>query len=230
MLRPRLLITVFSVLLDIAFLQGCASKSEAQQESGEGHAKVSAASSTAAAAALATFQTLVNADNFRELGFESPSEVSGVRLGAPLHVFVVQLDQLQAYEPGSDPNGLLTDIRQDYYPVESDGQARVGIVVEEIEQGWRTASMGNAGLAKRIAAARTAVAESVVPKPAELAVVEVPALGVYFLGHQGKGGRWQLTPLVDQPSLDLKAGATQPADRVFAALLPAAKNYNGLPM
>ena len=58
--------------------------------------------------------------------------------------------------------------------------------------------------------------------------VHIPALNLYFLGEQ-TADAFKLTPLLDHPGLDLKAGASAPAAQVFEKLVPAARRTNGLP-
>jgi hypothetical protein len=211
-------------------LQGCASESTAQQGDQGGTSKTYPDSATAAAQAIATLRQLVTPENYQELGFESVDEAAAAQLGQPLHVLLVRLDQLREYNPQSDPSALLTDGQQDYYPVEAREQTRASIIVEQVKEGWRAASFGNAGLAKHLDTVQRGVAAKNAGKSVEMALVEVPALGIYFLGHRRGQREWQLTPLADQPRLKFKAGATLPAREALAALVPAAKSYNGLPM
>ena len=148
-------------------------------------------------------------------------------LAEPLHVFVVSLDQLREYQAGRDPNALLSDANQVHYQVNVGDQARCSIVVESVDGKWRSASVGNAGLAKQLSVVRKSTVA-----PASLAdtIVQVRALGVYFVGSRGADNKLMLTSLVDTQAANLRAGATQSADEVFAALAPLARKYNGLPM
>jgi hypothetical protein len=217
-----------SAVLYMPLVHGCASESRAQQQAGE--TRIFPNSSAAAAYGLETLRKAVGPDNYRELGFASIDELSGARLGSPLHVFFVRLDRLREFSAGADPNPLFTDNRQDHYPVQVGDQARAAIVTEQVPQGWTTVSMGNAGLARQIDRVRKAMPRSGASRPENDALVQVPALGIFFLGNRRTDGSWELTPLVDQPSLQLRAGATMPAGQALAALVPAARAYNGLPM
>jgi hypothetical protein len=58
--------------------------------------------------------------------------------------------------------------------------------------------------------------------------VKVPALNLGFVGTR-KEGRLFLTPLFDVPRFQLKRGATLPAEEVFKAIQPAAREHTGLP-
>lgn len=62
-------------------------------------------------------------------------------------------------------------------------------------------------------------------------VVHVAALNLHFIGHR-TGGRLMLTALDNNSSYGLRAGATAPAEEVFARLAAneIVKKHNGLPM
>lgn len=177
---------------------------------------------SAANQSLATFRKLVNAQNFRELGFESMDEVANASLGQPMRASMVKLDQLKAYKAGDDPNRLLSDLNQVYYPVTVQNNVRSAISVEQSEGKWRVTGFGPSNLAKQIARARgTAGAEQI--------LVHVAPFNLYFAGQRSEG-RLMLTPVADYSSFNLKAGAPLPAEEVFATLVPFAQQYNGLPM
>src|SRR5262245_20714656 len=116
----------------------------------EGSPPMFADPKTASDQALVTFRKLITKDNYKDLGFNSLEEVLDSRLGNPLTIFFVRLDRLRDYQPGSDPNTLLTDGAQVYYPVLLKEQVRAAIVVEMANGKWKAARLGNAGLAKQI--------------------------------------------------------------------------------
>jgi hypothetical protein len=211
--------------------QGCnQEKVPLQNAPREGAPQMFADAQTAAENSLETFRKLVNNQNYKELGFESLDEVASASLGEPIHNFLVRLDQLREYQPDSDPNELLTDAKQVYYPVHVKDQVRSSIIVEQANDKWKSAGLGNAGLAKQIAQARK---EAVAPSGGTSSpdvIVQVPALGVYFIGRRTIDNNLTLTPLATYPTYNLRAGAAQPAKEVFATLVPFAKTYNGLPM
>jgi hypothetical protein len=182
---------------------------------------------TAAAQSLQTFRKIITKDNYKDLGFESVEEAAEARLGAPLAFFLVGLDPLREYQRGSDTNTLLIDTGQVYYPVLVKEQARAAIVITKADEQWKVASLGNAGLAKQISMLKKAGAPSSgVPSPEMI----VQVLGYRFIGRRGANNSLMLTPLVNDPAYNLRLGVEQPADDVFAALVPFAKRYNGLPM
>ncbi len=206
-----------------ALLAGC-SESQSQQEASvqNGTAQVFEDPNAAAEQALESFKKLVDGQNYRELGFDSPDEVANATLGERLRIFLVRLDQLKGYQAGGDPGTLLMDVGQLYYPVTAREQTRCSIIVERVDGKWRTASVGNSGLARQVALLKGAA-----PDPF---VVQVPALGVYFTANTAPDGRLALTPLATSETYKLIAGETRSADEVFAALAAHAKTLKDLPM
>jgi hypothetical protein len=195
----------------------------------EGSPHMFADPKTASDQALVTFRKLITKDNYKDLGFDSVEEAAGAQLGAPLAIFFVRLDRLRDYQPGSDPNTLLSDSAQVYYPVLVKEQVRAAIVVEMADGKWKAARLGNAGLAKQISRVqKEAGAPSGGASEPDM-IVQVPALGIYFIGRRGTDKKLTLIPLATEPRYKLRAAAEQPADEVFATLVPFAKSYNGLP-
>lgn len=181
-----------------------------------------------ASEALATFNELVTMENYTVLGFESLSEVRVANLGEHLRVFMVQLDQLQKYQPGSDPNKILSCGDLVIYPVTVEEQVRSSIVVEKVREGWNATSFGGSNQVKLLTKIRKADSDYTRLPISSYFVVQVPSLNLYFIAHRADEVL-MLTPLLDDPSYEFKAGFTMPADKVFEAILPAAKRHDGLP-
>jgi hypothetical protein len=212
---------VGSVILSILVTAGCEKIKSAGKE--QAPPKTFADAQAAATESLSTFRQLVNAQNYKELGFESAEEVAKATLGEPIPVLVVSLNQLRQYEPGSDPNKLLTDFNQIHYPVMVGDQVRSAILVDQVNGKWKAGTFGATNPAKLIAAGRKGTQTS---NPSQDAVVEVPSLWLYFLGHRTEDNKLTLTPLTDNAFFGLRAGGAMPAEEVFAALVPAAKSLN----
>lgn len=221
--RVAVSITV-TVLLIVVLAQACnrdkvSTSSQAQEEATFSDAQ------SAATQALATFRKLVNAQNYKELGFESPDEVANAALGQPMRTALVRLDQLKAYKAGDDPNRLLNDLNQVYYPITVQNNVRSAVSLEQANGKWKATGFGPANLAKQVARAKTTAGAS----ETEQILVHVAPFNLYFTGHR-VNGRLMLTPVADYQSFNLKGGASLPAEEVFAALVPFAQQYNGLPM
>ena len=224
---------LFCLVLTLPLIQGCArggSSQNAGDQSGQtGATPTFADAQTAATQSLATFRKLVTNENYKELGFDSADQVSKATLGSPLRVFVVKVDQLRDYQAEKDANSLLNESPQMYYPVTVDSSARASIVVEQVDGKWRSASFGNAGLAKQMATMeRASTTDTNAAAPPIM--VQIPALGVYFLGRRNADNNLSLMSVAANDALGFKAGAAEPAEQVFARLAAIVRNYNGLPM
>jgi hypothetical protein len=117
-----------------------------------------------------------------------------------------------------------------YYPVLVKTQPRAAIIVEKADGKWRVASMGSAGLAKQISNVqqKTGTPSASVSEPDM--IVQVPALGIYFIGRRGADKKLMLIPLATDLRYKLEGAVEQPADGVFSRLAPFAKSHKGLPM
>lgn len=212
-----------AVVLLMCFGQACNRNGGIQTNSNQGGNKEEtfADAQSAATQSLAAFRQLINKDNFKDLGFDSVEEAGSATLGEPLPVVFVRLDQLRQYQQGSDAGSLLGQSNQMNFPVMVKDQVRSSVVVENVNGRWKTSSLGNGALAKQIAAVRKAPTPSAGPA-APTVLVHTGALGLYFLG-QKVDNKWMLTPLTAHPELELRAGASVPAEEVFGRLVPFAK-------
>lgn len=227
-----LFVAIAALSLVLLMMSSCNRGREAQQNSDRGaEQQTFADAQTAATQSLATFRQLVTKDNYKQLGFDSPDEVSSATLGQPIQVYMVKLDQLREYKSGTDPNALLTNINQLQYPVMVREQVRSAIGVGQADGKWKATGFGNASLARQVAAARKAEpAASAQGASSQPMLIHVAALGLYFVASRGADGKLMMTPLVDNPSFNMRAGAPIPAEQVFTTLSPLAQQYNGLPM
>jgi hypothetical protein len=175
---------------------------------------------SAATTALDTFRQLVNAQNYRTLGFESADEVKSATLGAPLPVYNIGLEQLKAFKPETDANSLLASSAETVYPVVAAGQVRSSVTVIKAEGGYKPASFGNAEIVKALSQYRG---------EGDSFVVRVPALSLYFIGRRADG-KLTLTPIAEDPRIKARPGEALPAGEILGQLVSVANEYNGLPM
>lgn len=176
---------------------------------------------------LVVLAQIVSEGNYRSLGFDSADEVKSARAEPALPVYMVRLDALQSYAPGTDAAALLTPLEKAIVPLSVSGDVKSSVTVEIRDGKWTAEGFGAPKLARALAAARRAVPASA--QGSSFFVVQVAALGMYFLGH-AEGGRLMLTTLIDEPTLRAPALRTMPAADVFSALVPIARQHNGLPM
>jgi len=182
---------------------------------------------SAAKKALEIFPQLINAENFKTMGFESAEEVKSATLGAPMRVSLVRLDQLKEYQAGADAARLLNDINRVIYPVMVRDQVRSSIEVKGENGKWRITSLGSPRLAKKISEVQKQ-AGAPDESDARLMLVHVAALNVYFIG-QGSGDKLMLTNVFPVPGTRLAEPVTMPAAEALGLLVPIAKDHNGLP-
>jgi hypothetical protein len=189
---------------------------------GQGTQSESAPSATpqeAAQAGLAALQSLVTQDNYQGLGFSSVDQVKSAQLGAPMSLHSVRLDALTAYKGDPDASSLVQDAHKTIYPVTSGEQVLSSVSVTQRSDGWRATDFGNSALTKALVAHKQSGSDI---------VVWVPALKIYFTAR-GTGSALTLTPIMDDPRFDLKAGEGILASGAFAILQRGASGYNGLP-
>ena len=176
----------------------------------------------AASNALITLQKLVTEQNYKALGFSSLEEVKSAELAAPLPMYNIGLDRLKNYQASHDANVLLTASSETIYPVTAGGHVRSSVSVVKKENGYTTASFGNAEIVKGLSRYRNE------NRPNAFAV-RIPALGLYFLGNRIEN-RLMLTPVAEDTRLPFRIGEAVPVEEVLKAIILLAQTYNGLPM
>lgn len=175
-------------------------------------------SPTHAVAAVESLKTLASLVTPRNaLGFASVSEVASASLAEPLPMFMVRLDELQAYRAGDDPLPLLRDEGSVFYPVMVGGDVRSSVLVRNVNGEWKATQFGRSELAKLSHDGRAHVAASRGIATAGVSLVEIPAISQRMLEHE-ESGVPMLTALLDVPGTDLRAGSTMRAADVLAKL------------
>ena len=181
-----------------------------------------------AAKSLDILARLVNAKNFKQLGFESVEEVRSAALDVPLKEYLVTLDGLRKYEPSTAPAALLNDTGQVTYPVKVGDRVRSSMTFANVKGEWKPVAFGDANLHKLYARTRDQNAQSAGLQKTDYFIVRIPALGLAFLGYEKEGGL-MLVPILDESGYGFKAGMSIPASDAFAALREAARQHDGLP-
>ncbi len=156
-------------------------------------------------------------------GVPEKGEAADARLGEPLPVAMVRLDQLKAHRAGEAVDALIQPLELAIYPVQVGAETRAELEMAPVDGVWRAISVGGAGHARVVADLRARPAAG---EPAYL--LRVPALGVEFLARQARGGL-TLTPLFASPAAGLAAGKALPAREAVERLLPLAEAHGGEP-
>jgi hypothetical protein len=173
----------------------------------------------AAEQGLNTLQKIVTPQNYAGLGFASPEDVRRAQLASPMPVYRVELNTLRQMGPGTPVMTVIVDARRSLYPVSVDGRVATSLFVMRHNDGWRATDFGSAAVARATAAYGRA--------PDDI-IVWIPAAKLYFIGRR-LGPNLTLTPVMDDPRFDFKAGETLPAQRALLRVQRGMAGYNGLP-
>lgn len=121
---------------------------------------------SAARDGLPGFLAKIPAGDLAAYGFPDGADPAGLTLGEPLLLHAIAPEALEAYEPGQGVGQLLTPTSTWYVPVESGGEPRAFLAVEEGSDGSLAAvSLGYAKLAGRYAEALAGPARPVAGRP-----------------------------------------------------------------
>ena len=185
-------------------------------------------SAAAAKQSLATLAELAKGENAIRLGFSSPGDADRSELGAPLTDFIVQLDELRAWQPGSDATRLLRPSGLVIYPVSVGGAPRSSITLKKQDSEWKAVSFGAPGQTQAVGRARASVVAAEGVSGPQTFQVRIPAFNLTFVATL-RGTSLMLTPATDAPNYGLTAGTTVAADTLFTRLKPEAERDQGLP-
>jgi len=177
---------------------------------------------------LKSFSHLITKENYKQMGFESSDEINNAVLGVPIEDYMVRLDMLKKYKPGSNPNKLLMKTDQFIYPVFAKKKVRSSITISKIKEQWKAVSFGGSNFVKLVSNRLKDSSKATGLDISSYFIVRVPALNLFFVGYHTKGGL-MLIPLRDDSRLKFKSGVSVKAEKVFSTILSYAKAHNGLP-
>ena len=177
---------------------------------------------------LKSFSGLITKENYKQMGFESPDEIKNAILGTPIEDYMVRLDTLKEYKVGSKADTLLTKTNQFIYPVLVKEKVRSSITISKSKEQWKAVSFGGSNFVKLVSRRLKDSSKATGLDISSYFSVRVPALNLFFIGYRTKRGL-MLIPLMDDTRLKFKAGESMKAEKVFSAILPAAKAHSGLP-
>ncbi len=220
-----------SVILTLLFLAGCVSSGGGNTSTSDNtvHEGPPLSPQSAARQGLQTLAKLVNAENFKAMGFDSVEESKNTTLGVPLKVFLVRLDKLRVYNPATASDNLLTDVNRVIFPVMVGDKVKCSIEVgKESGSGvWKATNYGDADRIRKIDQLR----RKGLPVPAaeaEQIIVHVAFLNAYFFGQKSEN-RLILTNLYPLHIPRFSGQVTLRMEEVFSLLAPVARSHNGLP-
>lgn len=178
---------------------------------------------------LSTLGRLVTKDTYAAMGFQSLDEVGKAKLGSPVSVYMVQLDELKTLNLDADPKSVMHDVKERLFPVHVGGSARTALVVRQDAAGkWRVASLGDASTVKLLDEVR-ALHGKAKGSTHEYILVKVPAVYQMFLARTDGAGKMHLITLHEDKALGAaKKGAERPARTVLELLQKLAKESKPL--
>ena len=192
------------------------------------HAFIDTPAVLLASPTLETFRKLIDEDIYREMGFDSLSQVQRISTGVPMRIYVVGLQQLRNYQAGTDPFSLLDSGVYIIFPVNVDNRVRSSYILTKHGNVWEATSFGHTSLIKMLVDVRHAVSRSISKPLAHFFVVQIPGFNLYFLSFVANQ-QLMLVPVLDAAKYGFLKGQTMPAHQVFQILLPHAQVHTGQP-
>ncbi|MBK7344332.1 MAG: hypothetical protein IPJ06_15300 [Saprospiraceae bacterium] len=177
----------------------------------------------AAQAALRDMQQLVNGENYKMIGLDSPDALKGASTGSPIAIQVIGLEAVRKFQGSqNEVQSILEAHNRVFVPVLSNGKVISAIALDKSDKGWKTASLG---MAAPIEEYNKVIRENNLDDKAYM--VWVPSLNQYFVAR-GQGSNLQFAS-IGQSVGDQSRGKFVSASDALKLLQPVAQQYNGLP-
>ncbi|AKJ01237.1 hypothetical protein ATI61_11461 [Archangium gephyra] len=178
---------------------------------------------------LSTLGKLATQDTYAELGFQSLDEVGKAKLGSPVSVYMIRLDELKTLDPAADPKNVMHDLKERLFPVHVGGSTRTALVVRQDAAGkWKMASLGDAATVKLLDEVRSLHGKAT-GKTHEYLLVKVPAVYQMFLARTDGAGKMHLITLREDKAMGAsKKGEERPANTVMGLLQKLARESKPL--
>jgi hypothetical protein len=171
-------------------------------------------------------------DTYRKLIVEKegPGAMSGdAKLGEPLAVVWIGLNELRE-PPGGDPVRVLrNDTNKVLYPILSADRVTSGVTFQKRGDKWEATAYGNATLTRLLVQAREKYAANNKKAISDFFAVSIPALNTHLLATKADADV-TLIPVIDDPSMGLKAGVAERAKDLMPRFVEVArKKRTGVP-
>jgi hypothetical protein len=178
---------------------------------------------------LSSLSKLATQATYADLGFQSLDEVAKAKLGSPVSVYMIQLDELKKLDLAADPKSVMHDQKERLFPVHVGGSTRTALVVRQDTDGkWKMVSLGDAPVVKLLDEARGLHGKAT-GKTHEYILVKIPALYQMFLAHTDGAGQMHLVTVHEDKAMGAaKKGEARPARTVLELLQKLAKSSKPL--
>lgn len=180
------------------------------------------ASRSAAQASLPNLARLA-ARNSKALGFATPTEAQRAELSSPMSDFIIGLDTIRKFRPGTDPMSLLRSTGLVVYPVLVEGTVRSSVTMKKQGSEWKAVAFGAPGLSGALKSSRDKVLARANVRSENTFQVRIPAFHLTFVGHVDNG-HLMLTPADGYSQYGFEAGTTLAAEDVLSRLQPEAEH------
>jgi len=178
--------------------------------------------------AMITLDKLTNEQNNQVMGFENLEEVNKIKLGAPIQIFNIRLDELLKYDSDNDPAMILSGGQNYIYPVMIGNEVRTSIELDKIQNEWQATKFGGTNSIKLLTKIRSQIEDTTGLDITAFFSVTIPSLNLYFIAHK-IDGKLFLTPILDDYGFNIKAGIPMSAKSVLESILPVARKHDGEP-
>lgn len=184
-------------------------------------------------AAVVQSQAVANRslDTFRKLTVakDRPGTGNGtIKLGDPFPLVWIGLNELRQTPTGQPQYALRNNADQVLYPIQALDEVKSGVTIQKKNENWEDVSYGNVALTKQLVKMRQIYADEHKTPISNFYVVSIPALNMYFVATKEASGVIFI-PVIDDPSIGVKAGVPQKAADLMPKLVDAARKHNGLP-
>jgi hypothetical protein len=177
---------------------------------------------------LSTFKQMITEENYRQMGFESPGEISVAKIEPPIYYYLVRLNRLKLYKPGNQPDYLLMLTGQLIFPVSVNGHIRSSMTLRKSWGRWKALTFGNSDFVKQLTDVILQSSQRYKVPHKDFFAVGIPALNIIVAGYRKKNTLY-VVPLTNDKSLRYRAKESISAERFFTIILRDALAHDGLP-
>ncbi len=161
-------------------------------------------------------------DNYARFGFRSLEEAARARLGNPLPIALITLNDLKAYKPGTGARQLLKDARALWFPVMVGDEVRAKLEMVQKDSRWTAGEFGGARTAPNVGRAAAGLTDRLaamnIKAVEKLSLVRVPALNAAFLLVESPSGEHMVPATTGVQKFGLEEGRIYTAGEVLIRL------------
>jgi hypothetical protein len=174
--------------------------------------------------AKARFEELAARGMIQTSAAEKPrSDLDKAQLVDVLPSYSARVDELAAYSSDKPASELIRDYGSVVYTIRINGAPLSTVLLHRVDSSWKVSAYGTTLLAQQIDSALKALPPT--PTASLRFLVNVPGLGVVFLGYLDGDGVIKLTPVKTNGMLEVGMHEVLPASEMFTKLHAAAVKF-----